>query len=79
MAMWRARVEENWVRTASVIAVIAEVNRDPELRKKPFTAAEFNPFTRRVQKPPEIELHGEELDRVMTSIFNDNPAYRRRN
>lgn len=79
MAMWRARVEENWVRTASVIAVIAEVNRDPKLRRKPFTAAEFNPFARRVQKPAEIELHGEELDRVMTSIFNDNPAYRRRN
>ena len=35
---------QHWNHTSAVVAVIAEVNRNPAKRSKPFVASEFNPY-----------------------------------
>lgn len=42
--MGRGRQEGEWERAASVMALIANVNRDPKKKASPFRAADFNPF-----------------------------------
>lgn len=44
--MREARQRIDWNHTASVLAIIAEVNRDREKRSAPFEPREFNPFLR---------------------------------
>ena len=41
--MDEARSRERWSRTAAVMALIAEVNRDPK-KGRPFCPADFDPF-----------------------------------
>lgn len=50
--MVRGRQEDEWWRTASVVAMLAEVNRDTKKRSKPYRASEFVPpmFRRPVAK-----------------------------
>lgn len=49
--MEEGRVRERWNHTAHILAVIAEANRDPNVRKDSFSAADFDPF--RDTKPPD--------------------------
>ena len=37
-------MRDRWGRTSSIIATIAEVNRDRKRRGRPYRADEFNPF-----------------------------------
>jgi hypothetical protein len=46
-AYWQANPWGEWradLRIAQLCAIIANVNRDPKKRKKPYTADEFMPF-----------------------------------
>lgn len=44
--MSEARQLTDWNHTASILAIIAEVNRDREKRSRPFEARDFHPFSR---------------------------------
>lgn len=41
--MAEARSKQLWLHTSNVLALVANVNRDPKKQKRPFTAAMFNP------------------------------------
>lgn len=49
-----ARQESDWSRTASVMALIANCNRDPKQRREPFAPQDFTPdrFRRRARQTP---------------------------
>lgn len=40
----------SWSVASSVMALIANCNRDPKRKRKPFTAEEFNPTIRKKKK-----------------------------
>lgn len=42
--MATARRRDAWDRTAAVMALIAEVNRDRKRRPRPYTPADFHPL-----------------------------------
>jgi hypothetical protein len=42
--MHRARVHYDWLHTARMLAMLAEVNRDPKKRGRPFRMEEFHPL-----------------------------------
>lgn len=58
--------EASWAHTASIMALIANVNRDPKRRSTPFTANDFNPYAKRVE-PQRIKVKFSALK----SIFVD--------
>ena len=45
--MQEGHADELWSHTSSIMALIANCNRDPEKRKHPFTPADFNPLAHR--------------------------------
>jgi len=42
--MAEGMVEDEWTRTASIMALIANCHRDDKKRTKPYTPNDFNPF-----------------------------------
>jgi len=46
-----ARRREAWYHTAHLLAIVAEVNRDPDQRAEPYSADDF-PLPEPGQKPP---------------------------
>lgn len=44
--MWEGRVRENWNHTAQMMALTANINRDPKRKSKPFAPADFHPLER---------------------------------
>jgi hypothetical protein len=42
-----ARQEENWTHTSTVLAMMANINRDLEKHPQAFTPADFNPFAKK--------------------------------
>ncbi|MEP0846069.1 MAG: hypothetical protein HRF50_04510 [Phycisphaerae bacterium] len=42
--MARERQRAEWSRTASLLALLASVHRDPKKRRRPYSAAEWNPY-----------------------------------
>jgi hypothetical protein len=49
--MAEAKAEAAWDHTAALMALIAEVNRNPEQRGRQFTPAEFHPMHQRRRRP----------------------------
>lgn len=49
--MAEARSKHDWGRTSSLLALIANVNRDPKRQSRPFTPDQFNPHAVRRRKP----------------------------
>ena len=47
MWMWEGRSEHQWDQTALLACLIANANRNPKKRRRPFAVEEFNPHTRR--------------------------------
>lgn len=50
--MAEGRVESEWWRTASVVAMLAEVNRNPKKRQKSFEPKDFMPSQFKRKAPP---------------------------
>ena len=50
-----ARVEEAWNHTAAVLAMLANVNRDPR-RTPAFRPADFHPVHAARRKPPKADI-----------------------
>lgn len=42
--MREARDKSEWNRTASLLALMANVNRDPKRHARPFAPADFHPY-----------------------------------
>jgi hypothetical protein len=40
----RAKAQHDWNQTSSIMAVIANTNRDPKRRAKPYEPRDFNPY-----------------------------------
>ena len=53
--MAEARSREAWAHTSAVLALLANVNRDPK-KTRPFRPADFDPYTARDKKGEAIEL-----------------------
>jgi len=45
--MAKARERSEWRRTAETLSLLANVNRDPKRRSRPFTADDFDPWGKR--------------------------------
>lgn len=45
--MAEGREEREWSRTAVLLALVANVNRDTKKRPKPYTPDEFNPYSKK--------------------------------
>lgn len=63
MADGRAKFE--WGIASSLMALLANLNRDPK-KGKPFKPSDFNPF---IPAPPKIVLRGEEMKEALVSVF----------
>lgn len=51
--MAEGKCKEAWGRTSTLLALLANVNRDPKKRSKEFTPSEFNPYEAREKKKQE--------------------------
>lgn len=47
--MAEARRREDWSRTAELMALMANIHRDPRRRREPFTGQDFSPFGARAR------------------------------
>ncbi len=63
--MAEAKSKDNWQHTSSVLALLANINRDPK-KQKAFTPDDFNPY----RKSPEKKtiLKGKDL-RILKDVF----------
>jgi len=59
--MAEARTRQEWSRTSSLLALIANVNRDPK-KTRPFKPGDFNPLQERTQ--PAVKVGIEVLKQV---------------
>ena len=42
--MARARIKEEWLHTSRILEMLANVNRDPKRRRKPYSWKDFHPL-----------------------------------
>lgn len=61
-----ARRQDQWSHTAAMLALTANVHRNPKKRSKPYSPAEFHPLVER--KPVTIAKTG---IRVLKRVFVD--------
>jgi len=50
--MLEGRSKSNWSHTSAILALIANVNRDPKKRPDPFTVSDFDPHA----KPKDVVI-----------------------
>lgn len=60
-----AKSRADWDHTASIVATLAEINRDPARRATPFRPDDFNPW--RARKPK--RLHTDKDFDVLVNLF----------
>jgi len=60
--MAESRCRHDWNQTASIMALLANINRDPA-KSRVFTAADFNPMVER--KPTSVGIE------ILKSVFVD--------
>ncbi|MBM4019873.1 MAG: hypothetical protein FJ288_16385 [Planctomycetes bacterium] len=65
--MAEARGRDEWGRMSSLLALLANVNRDPK-RTRPFKPADFNPYE--VRRPGGVPL-GKGNMRLLKQVFVD--------
>lgn len=72
--MAQARQEDNWNHTAALMALLANVNRDPK-RGRPFKPADFHPALpeRRGRTTPPAPLKGD-ISMLKTVFVDHRPA-----
>ena len=44
--MVEGRTRARWDHTASIMAIVAEVNRNPKKRSRPYRPADFHPYAK---------------------------------
>jgi len=69
VAMAEGRVRESWDHTSVVLALVANVHRDPRRRSDPFMPAEFHPYERpRAEEPLKVDIT------VLRDVFVPRPG-----
>ena len=53
--MTEGKTKESWQHTSSIMALIANVNRDPK-KTKPFKPSDFDPMQKMTSRPDVIEV-----------------------
>jgi hypothetical protein len=53
--MAEARGRDNWAHTSAVLALVANVNRDPK-KTRPFKPADFDPYSAKGKRDEAIEV-----------------------
>lgn len=62
--MAEARQRDEWTRTASMMALVANTQRDPK-KGRPFRPADFDPFQHATSRTPKVGVG------VLKSVFVD--------
>ena len=63
--MAEAKGKDNWQHTSTVLALLANINRDPK-KQKAFTPDDFNPYRKEPEK--KTILKGKDL-RILKDVF----------
>ena len=66
--MAESRAKERWAHTSSVMALIAETNRNPKKRGRPFTPDDFNPFARKRKRKAGTQPDGGQHRRTAGAV-----------
>ena len=66
--MAEARMRQTWSHTSSVLAMIANVNRDPKKKPSPFNPADFNPYGRK--RKPGVAVTAQNMG-ILKRVFVD--------
>ena len=67
--MAEARSRENWAHTSSLLAMLANVNRDPK-KTKPFKPSDFDPYGSANKSAKPVIRKGEDFD-ILKMVFVD--------
>lgn len=69
--MAEARSREAWAHTASMLAMLANANRDPK-KGRPFKPADFSPYPRKAREGAEEPERPMRADiRILKAVFVD--------
>ena len=69
--MAETRAQSNWAHTSAVMALIANVHRDPK-KSKVFSPADFNPYeTRKPKQKPAVDATTKDLT-ILKTLFVTN-------
>ena len=66
--MAEGRNRAQWAQTAEVLALIANVNRDPKKHPEPFRAVDINPYARKGSKPKPKAVSMSELRAMIPEL-----------
>lgn len=71
--MAEARLDHDWNQTASLMALIANANRNPR-KSKAFSPADFHPLKQHTNAP-RIEGHSDEAFALMKQVLSPEPKH----
>jgi hypothetical protein len=69
--MAEGRSKEAWNHTSSMMALMANVNRDPK-KGRAFTPADFNPFFEKTSRPDVIVVTKENVSLLKQAFLGDS-------
>jgi len=67
--MAEAKQRDDWARTSSLMALIANANRDPK-KHRAFRPTDFDPFSQTQQPKQKVDVT------ILKEVFIDNPPRR---
>jgi len=68
--MAEGRSTEMWNHTSSILALVANVNRDPK-KGRAFTPADFNPFFEKTSRPDVIVVTKENVSYLKQAFLGE--------
>lgn len=69
--MAEGRAESLWSHTSHVLALLANVHRDPKRTSRPFAPADFNPFSPGgAKREPKVMVKMSEVKNILTGKLN---------
>lgn len=64
--MAEGRSKDAWSRTAAILSMLANANRDPQKRRQPFRPSDFNPYERQKTSAPAATITAANFDLLRT-------------
>lgn len=68
--MAEGRQRDAWNHTASIMALTANVHRDPKQKRTPYESDDFHPLTETKPEPPTVKVS----IRALKGLFTGKPA-----
>ena len=62
--MAEGKSQNNWQHTSSIMALIANVNRDPKQRARPFKPSDFDPYRQPAETTQPVVISKESLQEM---------------